>query len=257
MTSSVSPKEYFEVNSFDGAANLVDGSEGMDDEEVWERMREDWRNIVQQNFDPDEPERLPGYDLDIGSTTYRVRGLSHGQPGTDLSLDEEDIKTLEGYIQSYSKEGSVYTEQGFPELFEVIKANDNVNELHDTSTAFKAYRNTREEVKDSMEAGVEMANILAPFIDLTPTPENLREDFIEARGDNVPLQIKEDYEKSNNRVQGLLDAVRSKNQLDEAVSRSSDKTDDPVTLVVGMQHVPQIKDYGIDHYDAELSDHYF
>jgi hypothetical protein len=257
MTDSVGHLQYFEADSFDDVVALVDGSDEMADEEVWDALRNDWRGVVQENFNPDKPDRFPGYDLNIDGTVYRIRGLSHGQPGTDLSLEEDSIETIEGHIESYSKEGPVYTEQGFFELFEPLKAEANVYELHDISTAFKSHPEEMREARRILEEGVEMANIFADLFDLSPTPENLREDFIRARGDNLPLQIKEDYEKEKNKTQYLLDAVRSKNQLDEVISRSPDNIDGPVTLLVGIRHVPQIRDYATDHYDAEVSTDYF
>ena len=50
---------------------------GIDPEELssedMETVREEWEDFVQDSFEPDEPERLPGYDLDLDGTTYRIR----------------------------------------------------------------------------------------------------------------------------------------------------------------------------------------
>jgi len=256
--SSSDVTDYFGVSSFDEAAELLDeDTSGMESEEVWRLVRNDWESVVEQNLDPEPPDRLPGYDVVVDEVTYRIRGLSHGVPDSELSLDDSSRRTLEKYIESYSEEGEVYTEELFQDLFEGLRDVENINELHETSTAIKSHPDEMNEAIESVNEYAEIfEGMFAEAFDISPTPQNLRDDFVDARKENPPINIKKSYEKENNRTQYLLDIVRSKNQAEEALSRSPDSSEQPITLVVGMQHVPVIKDYLVDDYDAEVLDNY-
>lgn len=230
---------------------------GIDPEELssedMETVREEWEDFVQDSFEPDEPERLPGYDLDLDGTTYRIRGVYHGMSKGEASLDDDSVEALADYINSYMEEGAVFMEERLPELFPV---SDDVCGLHDVSTAYKSYPDKMAEaeaIKILVESFPEHFDLSSGNEEVKPTPTNLRDQFINQRANTLPFCVAKDHGYD---VRDTVKTVRSRYQIDEVVSRSSNEQE-VVTAVVGMGHLHQIADYMQTEYEADLADGYF
>lgn len=235
--------------------------------------REEWGRNVQQNFEPDF-ERLPGYDIQLGDTTYHVRGFCHGfQDAGPIEASEEVIEYVRNTVNNYMDKGEVFMEQGLGSLVRADKSNQNYRELHDIDRANQEYPGVMEEADQEMKEEAEefieainddpelKAELQEVFEGLEETgmmkalkdPEFLREAFIESRAEDLPLHLHSEYEEGFDLHKYVSHSRRTIYQAEEAIENSST---DEVYIVAGLGHVSHMKDY-LASIGGEVHDDYW
>lgn len=84
-------------------------------------------------------------------------------------------------------------------------------------------------------------------------PGYLRDAFIESRSEDLPLHLNSEYEEIFNQEKFVQHAQRSIYQAEQAVERSDSGE---TYIVVGLGHVPHIRDYMMSEGGLEQNDYW-
>ena len=283
--SLLSEEAYNEAKSLDHLRNMYSenvGEEGFDefvdsevkvlktpsyrsfeekpDGEIYFVAQRDWWNIMMEKDNSEFSEDLPGYDVSVDGTEYRVRGYLHGDDRRSLYSLEEGVKDFfSGRVSEYLDEGEVFVEENFPDILESLEGFEEMDDV----TSVVPIRDSDEDATGLRRLKVRASNLIGlarnyllkkfgdgsdviyyenvsktlnALDDVEMWPEALKT----LRASKLPLRIEEDYMLNNRFYEYLVDTARSVYQAEYALDESDGS---PVYIVSGMSHVPHITDY--------------
>lgn len=231
--------------------------------------RDQWRQTVEENFEP-EIDELPGYDIELDDTIFHIRGMCHGlENAGPLEASEDVFDYVRDAVNGYIDRTEVFIEQ---RLGDHLGVKNSYRELNDVDRAEEEYpgvitdgeeleeeaREFIEEVRNDEELKEELREVFdelgeTAMMKCLKDPKYLGDAFVQARSEDLPLHLHSEYEEVFDYENFVQHSQRSIFQAEETIERSDA---DESYVVVGLGHVPHIRDYIVSEGGIENNDYW-
>lgn len=227
----------------------------LEDRQLYREAKQQWWDVHREDVAREEPDDLPGYDIEVDGTTYHVRGVVHGGKRV-MTASDEVCEFVADRVQQYALDGRVKVEQNIPDAMgfdDVVDRSYMVEEMDDVEwaadqdpfgvlkmglsrlpkavAAMPLIKLAQRSDSDSMGVDL-METMMAGKNDI----ERFDDIFDATEAYNMPYEIEADFFEEYRPTDHLIKNERSMYQAAEAVRAKAED----VYLVVGMDHVPQI-----------------